>query len=658
MDQRLPGPSQAAMPGLVRDPSAASTATAPAAQSGWSGAPPANSPGVEIFSAPDDTGELRASDLHTSLGESLGAQFREAFMGGTRSLMRASQYLGAEHGVDPLFAMGMPEGGFAAADFYQKAMGELAAAPDVSIADAREEVRKAGLEHEIKLPDQQTIRRPVLDMMLEDARERADYAAAVDRGPRGFIPGALGYATQIGAGLIDPVNVAAFSMPVLGEARYGKILASVGDSILGRGAVRAGVGAAQGAVGGAVLEPADWWLHTQDGQDYTMADALKSVVLSAGMGALFHSGLGAGGDLLARARGKPLPGSAEDLRLQAVAGDEHAADLVEQLAGRPGAAEGGEAGPGVDVEAVPGVTGPLEARTAAEAPPAPEQGGGENNAQLEGSAGQFAGEQPPVEGAEAYGGFEHPSEVLADLPQHAQEDVVRASIARVIGGDKVNAAELLHEAAKADPRIAESVAPPPGREFKFVNEDKFNDWRAQRDAAAAADRGASAPAAIAPTIGRTWRQPKAGKADTQSLNEFLAEHGGLDPNDPLIGDVRASIGTSNKVVGSYGRLIRKGGMKLDRAREAAVEAGYLHDEGHLSGGEDQTTIPDLLELIDHELRGNKVYRYGRGPTGGEPMRGSSKQIATTPTLSSPKGSRASARTFQQFHTSGASVLSI
>jgi hypothetical protein len=57
----------------------------------------------------------------------------------------------------------------------------------------------------------------------------------------------------------------------------------------------------------------------------------------------------------------------------------------------------------------------------------------------------------------------------------------------------------------------------------------------------------------------------------------LAARGGLDPNDRLIGDVRASIGSRNKFIPGFGLLIRNNGLSLDRAREAAVEAGYLYD---------------------------------------------------------------------------------
>jgi hypothetical protein len=361
---------------------------------------------TEFFATPDDTGDLRASELHSSLGEELGAEASQAFMGGTRTLMRGAQYAGAASGLDPSFGAVAALGGPAPPT---EAMRDTT--PDVAIGDAKARVKQEGLEPFVKLPDQDTIRGPVLDLMLQDASERAQYSAAVNRGPQGFMPGALGFMTQVGAGMIDPVNAAAFSIPVLGEARAGKLMASAGDSILGRAAVRTGIGAAQGAVGGAALLPADWWLHTQDGQDYTMADALKSVVLSAGMGAAFHAGFGGVGDLYSRIRGRPLVGA------PAIAGTH----LPEETLA-PG---------GVDLEGVPGI------------------GGAENNAPA------------------AVPGPRHPAEVLADLPQRAQEDVVHASIADVINGEPGRAGELLQEASKEDPRIAESFDAYHGTPYDF-----------------------------------------------------------------------------------------------------------------------------------------------------------------------------------------------
>jgi hypothetical protein len=51
-------------------------------------------------------------------------------------------------------------------------------------------------------------------------------------------------------------------------------------------------------------------------------------------------------------------------------------------------------------------------------------------------------------------------------------------------------------------------------------------------------------------------------------------------------------------------------MTLDQAREAAIEAGYLRDNGADAGRESTTDVRTLLDAIDRELRGQKVYREG------------------------------------------------
>jgi len=98
-----------------------------------------------------------------------------------------------------------------------------------------------------------------------------------------------------------------------------------------------------------------------------------------------------------------------------------------------------------------------------------------------------------------------------------------------------------------------------------------------------------------------------GKKGPLSLIEFIAQRGGIDPRDPLIGDVRMILGTPNRYMRGYGMLIRPGGKYLDNLHEAAVEAGYLHDEARNSGGVAQSTTTDLLNLLDGELRGQKAY---------------------------------------------------
>jgi hypothetical protein len=101
----------------------------------------------------------------------------------------------------------------------------------------------------------------------------------------------------------------------------------------------------------------------------------------------------------------------------------------------------------------------------------------------------------------------------------------------------------------------------------------------------------------------------AGDADApRSLLQFLAEKGGLGPDSEL-----EAIGAHGHTINvdRLGRrkLVRQGGWPLDYAREAAEEAGYL--QGDHKG---TSTVTDLLDAIDAEIRGQKRYPQGHEGT--------------------------------------------
>jgi hypothetical protein len=372
----------------------------------------------DIFSTPDDGGDLKSSDFTTSMADRLGAQWadtldpknslsgmwlarqaRQANAGGT------DQAVGAGGDIDVFSGQPLEE--------RQAAIdARVNAIPDISQTDAKDMLKQQGLtEQDVHLGDAPSHKLPVLKMQIEEAHTRRDRAAAIARGPQGFFPDALGAITSIGVGMIDPVNAAAFSIPVIGEARMGKIIASAGDSILTRGAARFGQGAAQGAVGTAVLQPADWWLHTRDGQDYTMAQAMESIIMGAAMGGAFHAIPGGVRDVLARRRGDVLQGSPQDLLLRGLMTGTHV--HADQLAEE-----------GVPLHDVPGISPDVV--------PEPDH--------------PFPGDVPL-----------HPAEVMADLPPAVRQDAVHAAMADIISGRPTQAAEMLQIAADHDPRIAESI---------------------------------------------------------------------------------------------------------------------------------------------------------------------------------------------------------
>lgn len=145
--------------------------------------------------------------------------------------------------------------------------------------------------------------------------------------------------------------------------------------------------------------------------------------------------------------------------------------------------------------------------------------------------------------------------------------------------------EHLNAVAPGQPQASAAVAPDHAQNVADIRA-KFGDA-----VAAAYDRQKAA--AVAPAA------PKA-----QSLLEFLASKGGLGPDAEL-----AAIGGEGHTVNVEGvgrrKLVRQGGLPLDYAREAAQEAGYL--QGNHAG---TSTVNDLLDAIDAEMRGQKRFPQG------------------------------------------------
>lgn len=105
--------------------------------------------------------------------------------------------------------------------------------------------------------------------------------------------------------------------------------------------------------------------------------------------------------------------------------------------------------------------------------------------------------------------------------------------------------------------------------------------------------------------GKRLGLPSPGRAPLR-LTRFLAANGGLRP-DP---ELRAIFDKENPFIPGSGKLFRKGGMSLDRAREAATEAGYIHDPGEHSRGPLETDVNDFLGLLSKDHGGDHQFPIG------------------------------------------------
>jgi hypothetical protein len=105
------------------------------------------------------------------------------------------------------------------------------------------------------------------------------------------------------------------------------------------------------------------------------------------------------------------------------------------------------------------------------------------------------------------------------------------------------------------------------------------------------------------------RGPAAKDPDKYTLLEYLAKGGGLKP-DP---DALAAFSGKRPFIPGFGPLFRPNGRSMDKALEFAVEGGYIHDEGRMTGGETRVSPRDLEDLLREEGSGNKQYKLGQAP---------------------------------------------
>jgi len=174
--------------------------------------------------------------------------------------------------------------------------------PKLDKAAAEKVAQEAGAK--LSIPDE-GMSQAALDLLIKRQLNNRRIDDTLARAPAGLLNGSTRFLAQLATSLVDPLSVASAFVPVVGEARYGQMLAQAGG-IFGRTAVRAGVGALEGAVGAALLEPAIYAGRTQLQDDYSMADSLENLAFGAAFGGGLHAIGGGIADAFRRAGGQPF----------------------------------------------------------------------------------------------------------------------------------------------------------------------------------------------------------------------------------------------------------------------------------------------------------------------------------------------------------------
>ena len=206
--------------------------------------------------------------------------------------------------------------------------------PLMTAEAARARVDEEGLE--LTVPDDGIPER-ALEILIDRKRQERVRQDTLNRGPTGFVPGALRLGAALGASLLDPINIASAFVPVVGQARYAAMLAGRGAG--GRALVRARVVALEGAVGAALVEPIVYSAAVTEQADYDLIDSLTNVAFGSVLGGGLHVAVGGALDVRAAIRARRAPAPALDRLLEAAAPETREALLrtaVAQMAeGRP-----------------------------------------------------------------------------------------------------------------------------------------------------------------------------------------------------------------------------------------------------------------------------------------------------------------------------------
>lgn len=168
--------------------------------------------------------------------------------------------------------------------------------PMLSAETARARVTENQLD--LTIPDEGIPER-ALEILIERKRRERVLQDTIARAPQGFLPSAIRFATTLGSSMLDPINVASAFVPVVGAARYASMMSRT-SSFLGRAAVRARVGAIEGAVGAAMVEPIVAIGAISEQSDYGLATALTDTALGGVLGGGLHVAIGAAGDAATR----------------------------------------------------------------------------------------------------------------------------------------------------------------------------------------------------------------------------------------------------------------------------------------------------------------------------------------------------------------------
>lgn len=230
---------------------------------------------------------LSIFDFDTSMRSAVAASVTEAWLfNPTNAMTRWAELDAAQYGE--------PERRFIPGEGFTFRRRERTS-PIIPAEQARQIVKDNHLD--LNVPDE-GISYAALRILMERKREELARQLVLARAPDGALP--LQMAAALAVSLVDPINIGSAFIPVVAPARYTALLAKA-SSTVGRAVVRTRIGALEGAVGAAIVEPLVYGAARAEQADYGLMDSLLNVAFGTVLGGGLHAGAGAVADAFGRA---------------------------------------------------------------------------------------------------------------------------------------------------------------------------------------------------------------------------------------------------------------------------------------------------------------------------------------------------------------------
>ena len=143
-------------------------------------------------------------------------------------------------------------------------------------------------------------REGVVNYLVERKKLEKERADIISRGPDGKLAKSFFFLESLATGFLDPINIGASFIPVVGQARFANMVARSGKNV-----ARMKKGFVEGLVGNAAVEPLVYSVAKSEQADYDMYDSFTNIAVGGFIGSAAHVGFGRIGDYLAEVRGKP-----------------------------------------------------------------------------------------------------------------------------------------------------------------------------------------------------------------------------------------------------------------------------------------------------------------------------------------------------------------